>query len=136
MKWTAITDHFAGIPWYRLLSNMDPTTQYNAILGKCLHVSLLFVPARKQRSESGIPRNRRVLMRKRERLKKRPKNGLLPAFIGEKIGALNLALRVSADRELADRERRADACIKFNPKYFFHVCYHQNKIRCSRRSIH
>ena len=51
VKWTAIANHLAGIPWYRLLSNADhPTTQYNAILGECLRASLLFVSVRKRRS--------------------------------------------------------------------------------------
>ena len=54
-------------------------------------------------------------MRKRAKLEKRLKSALFSAFTGGKIEALNLYLRVSADRELADRERRAVTCIKSNP---------------------
>ncbi|KAG0721802.1 hypothetical protein GWK47_045713 [Chionoecetes opilio] len=69
--WDNLKRNLNQVDWQLEMSNSDPEVQYNKFLSKCHEVCEKHVPIRKTASKKSIPRDRKVLMRKRTKLRKK-----------------------------------------------------------------
>ena len=69
ISWEAIKKELDEVDWAPQLRDLDPEAQYNKILKLCLDISKNHVPLRKSSSQKNNPRDRRILMCKRSRLR-------------------------------------------------------------------
>ena len=119
INWENIKKDLQNIDWRAILSPIsDQDKQYNAFLDKCINViTENHVPSRmsKKSTKIIIPRDRRVLMRKRLKLKKRKPT----QKIHQKLIDIELELQESYSNERTNQETTATSKIKSNPKYFY-----------------
>ena len=118
IDWELISKELADINWSEALDiTLNPDQQYNNFLEICLQVLDKNLPLRKlPKKHSRIPRDRRILMRKRKKLtKKNSKSNK----IKQKIIDIEILLQKSHKHERNKLELDATSKIKANPKYFF-----------------
>ena len=103
---------------------------YRKLLGELQRCSSHHVPERKTAHNKIIPRDRRILMRRRRRL-----FGQLKLYTGErsdrikrKISEVNRKLKMSIDLEMEREESRAVENIR-NPKYFYRYARRKNRTK-------
>ena len=71
VSWKKMKSDLGEVDWYQLMQDSDPETQYNLILTRCLQISCRHVPPRRIVNKQCIPRDRKILMRKRTKLRKK-----------------------------------------------------------------
>ena len=115
--------------WYNWLvwNSADPEKQYNVFLESCIAVlNSNEVPLRKtSKKKNIIPRDRRILMRKRNKLRKKFPNNK----IKEKLIDIELELQKSYISERLNCEQNATSKIKTNPKYFYSYAKRYSKTK-------
>ena len=124
--WESLQKALDEIDW-DLIMDCDPETQYNRLLMKCLEISEKYVPLRMLSKKThphknNIPRDRKILMRKRTNLRKKLmkiSNSDSRTRVEEKIVTIDEKLKKSVKLESDREERKAVSCIKNNPKYFY-----------------
>jgi len=119
INWENINKNLEDICWHDFLMTYEsnPDEQYNAFLEKCLEVlTANNLPLRKPpKKKTFIPRDRRILMRKRRKLKKRSPSNKTKARLID----IELKLQNSYANERKTQELDAISKIKVNPKYFY-----------------
>ena len=118
INWEAINKDLQCIDWHKTLhSTSDPEKQYETFIDKCISViSANEVPSRKPKnSHKIIPRDRRVLMRNRAKLKRKHRSNKNV----QKLIDIELKLQQSHRNERQKQELDATSKIKSNPKYFY-----------------
>ena len=100
---------------------------------KVLEVCQCFAPKRVQkRNHAQIPRDRKIMMRKRAKLRKRLESNYGPARlmgIERDLRELEIKIAESHETEMATEERDAISAIKENTKYFFKFASTKCKIK-------
>ena len=123
IDWITLKTDLAGVDWMRELQDLSVEDKYDFILTKCLEICVRYVPERRfNRRKKGVPRDRRVLMRKRRRIRQKinkSSNRNNVASMQDKISRIEAQLKASLDKERADEEHQAVTRVKTNPKYFF-----------------
>ena len=91
------------------------------------------IPAKRTYSRRKIPRDRKILMRKRRKLQHRVSATPLATAgrLQAKIADINEKLRQSINAELEREERRAVETVKNNSKYFFSYAKRRTKLKTS-----
>lgn len=120
--WNAINEDISNINWTDLLENKSSEDIYELILTKLLDISKTHTPTRQNFATRDIPRDRKILMRKRTRLKKTKileTNQYRIERIQNQIREIDNNLSLSCDNELKVAETRAVSKISANPKYFY-----------------
>ena len=101
------------IDWVQIFKNLDPSSQFELLCEKTSNVLAAYVPTRKpyqKNDKVNIPRDRKILMRKRKKCKKKLKNTLNSDKI-QKLNAelvnLELLLQESHKKEKEKMEKTA-----------------------------
>ena len=128
IDWVKFTEAVGNIPWESEFQNLSPEQQLDKFMKYLLHLSELYVPKRKyfiknqNKNHSRIPRERRILMRKRRKLIKKIQNTFSTKIkneIKEQLISIELELQISYSESKKARETRAVNAIKTNAKYFY-----------------
>ena len=119
INWENINKNFEAINWNAILKPLesDPEKQYNVFLDECIAVLVANkVPLRKPpMKQKVIPLDRRILMRKRKKLRKKPFSNRTK----QKLIDIEIQLQSSLNNERQNQELNATSKIKTNPKYFY-----------------
>ena len=121
----SVNKELDSIDWKNALNNLKSNCeqQYNFILEECAAFVKKYIPTKKSvESSNTIPRDRKILMRKRRKLTKRLTKtftNLQWSKIKEKLINIELELLNSHKKERESNELRATSKIKSNPKYFY-----------------
>ena len=127
-NWASINNAIADVNWDQEFSDMSTTEMYCLMKSKLYHISSLFTPVRKQR-KTNIPKDRKILMRKRTKLTKKIALGEDECRTRQQLANIEQKLVESHEAELITREEKAVAAISRNPKYFYHYARMKSKIR-------
>ena len=105
------------------MKGLSAEDKYNFVLSKSLEICVRHVPKRRSsKRKQAIPRDRRVLMRKRRKMQQkiiRRGRANNVASMRDKICRIESRLKASLEMERAAEEQRAVEVVKTNPKYFF-----------------
>ncbi|XP_066920921.1 uncharacterized protein [Clytia hemisphaerica] len=118
IDWENVNKTLDDIDWENILKTYDsnPDEQYNVFLEKCIDViTKSNIPLRTPIKKTIIPRDRRILMRKRMKLKKRQLNKNTKSRLID----IELKLQSSYANERYNQELDAISKIKVNPKFFY-----------------
>ena len=113
------------INWTTELTDMAPEEKYNHFVSTCENIAAQNVPLKRSAVQSGkprVPRERRILMRRRTKVNKQLAKHQPPSKRRELVDELvdiELKLQESYKRSSTAQEQKAIAAIKRNPKYFF-----------------
>ena len=134
-EWEKILDVLGDVNWSNTFQHLSLDEKYNVFMDKLLEVCSRFVPERIIRPKlNKIPRDRRILMKKRGKLNKR-----LLDVRGEdaknriRADIAQIENRISHSHMQEIRKNEADAvrAIKENVKYFYQYAKHKSKIKVS-----
>lgn len=132
VHWENLKQDLSEVDWVHRMDNCDPVAQYETIITTCLDLSRKHVPLRNKRSKLNIPRDRKILMRKRNNLRKKLQHTTsvrTRAQIENKINIIEDDLKKSIEMENDRNEAQAVACIKTNPKYFYKYAANKSKVK-------
>ncbi|KAK3893124.1 hypothetical protein Pcinc_003051 [Petrolisthes cinctipes] len=134
VSWDGLCAFLNSTDWSTSLDHLNPNEQLDLILDTFLKASIQNVPPRSSRNtkSSIIPKDRRLLMRKRGKLRKKlntTTNNDRFEQLTEQISSINAALVDSTTCELAHKEAMAVKSIKENPKYFYTYAFKKSKIK-------
>ena len=118
IDWENISKNLDDIDWDSVLNpyNFNPEKQYDLFIEKCIDIiTASNTPLRKLSKKKIIPRDRRILMRKRKKLKKRRPSRTTK----EKLFDIEVKLQNSYANERINQELDAISKIKANPKFFY-----------------
>ena len=123
IDWESMKDELSSIDWCRKFQNKSPEKIYEMLLEKLLEVAQKYVPPKTFRRFTEIPRDRRILMRKRRRNAQKLNQPTLSSAekkaIEKTLCELEHKLLDSHNAENVRRENEAIDKIEANPKYFF-----------------
>lgn len=133
VSWDGLCEYIHSTDW-SCLAHLTPNQQLDIILDIFLKASIKTVPLRKIKKvkTSIIPKDRKILMRKRSKLRKKLNNTTRKDRISQltqQISGIDAALVDSTSRELAHNEEIAVKSIKENPKYFYTYASKKSKIK-------
>jgi hypothetical protein len=132
--WEEINTELRNISWLDVLESEDSEQLYNALCDQLLSVCQRFTPRRRTGvtgSSSRIPRDRKILMRKRSRLSKavkREPDAAQRDRLSQRVLLLEERLLESHAREKIIMEDRAVASISRNVKFFYSYARKKSKI--------
>ena len=132
LSWADMKKELSEVDWLRLMKGQDAETQYKLLLEKCLEISTKHVPKRRQLYRNNIPRDRKLLMRKRTKLRKKMRHTTKESTkhqIEENITTIEAKLKKSVETENARKEVHAVSCIKTNSKYFYKYAATKSQVR-------
>ena len=135
IKWTEINETLKKHDWVLEFKGLDPSQKFDRFLNVCQYISETFVPKRKvsQNSKRKLPpRERRVLMRKRNKIQKRLQttcNKIKALKLKDALIKIEKQLRDSYKRKSAMDEANAIKAIKRNSKYFFSYAKKFSKVK-------
>ena len=132
--WNAIREATMKTDWPNIFINKTSDDKYNAFYNKMLDICKQYTPVRRQYTKGNIPRDRRILMRKRTNIRKAMAKTINMVKIEEMKGKLHdieIKLAQSHTEELKARETKAIEKIKSNPKYFYAYARSKAVTRCS-----
>ncbi len=137
--WESLKRDLGEVNWEIIMKDCDPEAQYNILMTKCLTISEKYVPLRRPSKKTppykgNIPRNRKVLMRKRTKLRKKLRNTNNTEILMQtenKITTIEEKLKRSVESENDRKEIKAVSCIKTNPKYFYKYAANKSVVRAS-----
>ncbi|KAG0710817.1 hypothetical protein GWK47_022002 [Chionoecetes opilio] len=137
--WESLRRDLGEVKWDSLMKDCDPEVKYDILTTKCLEISEKYVPLRRSSNKTppykgNIPRDRKVLMRKRTKLRKKLKNTNNSEILTQtenKITIIEEKLKRSVKLEDDRKEIQAVACIKTNPKYFYKYAANKSVMRAS-----
>ena len=125
INWEEIANHFKAINWELILSGLTPDEQLNMVMEKIHSICKDNIPLRKTLTKTGkpkIPRDRRILMRKRKKIFDQLKLQLCDARrkkLNRKLVDIEVSLQKSHHVSKMAGETKAIEAIKKNPKYFY-----------------
>ena len=132
IDWEKVDSELSQIDWPLKLVGSDPSAMLETMSREMLAVSVKYVPANRSRvRKSIIPRERRIIMRKRTRINKQIQRatGEKRNSLCKQLDLLEFKLYESHKRDLHNEEARAVSTIKNNPKYFFSYAKKKSKIK-------
>ena len=122
IDWSVIREMFASKDWESLLSNEDPDEIYHQLLAVIEEVCLEKIPKKQEWKKRGIPRDRKLLMRKRSKLNKKLNQmptELQKSQIVSELHVIDNKIVASHRAELTNNEREAVEKIKNDRKFFY-----------------
>ena len=125
IDWELISKQFKDIDWRVVLSGASPDEQLAIIMEKIHNICKANIPLRKSANKSGkpkIPRDRRILMRKRKKLSDKLKLTLSEqrkSKLQRKLVDIEISLQQSHQKSRMASEIKAVEAIRNNPKYFY-----------------
>ena len=125
IDWEQIANLFKAINWDLILSGLPPEEQLNVVMEKIHSICKSNIPLRKTLTKTGkpkIPRDRRILMRKRKKIFEQLKLDISDARrkkLNRKLVDIEVSLQKSHRSSKMLGETKAIEAIKKNPKYFY-----------------
>ena len=125
IEWDKMNEEFETYDWKHAISNLQPDEMLIKIMQVILEVCNKYVPLRKSLYKNGkskIPRDRRILMRKRRKITLKLKSASTKEKkekLERKLINIEIALQKSNQNAKSQHEQKAINAIKSNPKYFF-----------------
>ncbi|KAK4313514.1 hypothetical protein Pmani_015149 [Petrolisthes manimaculis] len=133
VEWECINTALMEVNWQQLMKNLSPEDMYHILCRELSSVCEKFVPIRSyKKNRRFIPRDRKILMRKRTRLAKRimaTRDANLKIRLANSLQLLESKLSASHEREKNYAEQRAVEAIKRNPKFFYKYVREKAKVR-------
>ena len=132
INWEQINDCISNVDWMEKFKNKSTTGMYEAIHETLLEICKKNVPEKRNTPKNNIPRDRRILMRKRSKLKKQVlnKTGHQQDTCQAELRNIELQLLKSHEEEEKRNEEIAVSKIRLCPKYF----YKYARSRCEVKS--
>jgi len=137
IDWAKITEELSTINWENEFHNMQPDDKIQHLIKKCEYICTKHVPQKRPPNtsrKSKIPRDRRILMRRRRKVTKQlGKNPTktLQNRLNQELIEIELKLQKSYSNSTSAQEQKALDAIKRNPKYFFSYVKKFNKVKPS-----
>ncbi|KAK4324726.1 hypothetical protein Pmani_004649 [Petrolisthes manimaculis] len=129
MDWTSMNNAIKIVNWNQELKDMTTIEMYDFIIEKLLFICSKFVPERKvHRRINNIPRDRKILMRKRTKLAEKILHKE-DNRIKEQLWNIEEKLAKSHEAERIKEEEKAVEAISHNPKYFYHYTKMKSNVR-------
>ena len=131
-NWEKIKESFQHTNWNILFQNCTVTEMMVKFLQKCQDIAVVNYPGRSRTKffdQRRIPRDRRILMRKRTKLRKRfqeAKSEQQKNKLHSDLVAIEGQLQASYQNELKEEERKAVEAIKTNSKFFYSYARRHN----------
>ena len=125
IDWEAISEAVKDSIAKQNLNELDPNERLDTLMKILIKVAYRFVPARKSSRKGSftkIPRERRILMRKRRKLMKQLDHQVSvkgKEKVRNKLIQIEILLQNSHREGMKRKEQLALKSIKTNPKYFF-----------------
>ena len=135
VDWEQIKTELNDHNWNEEFSQInDPVDKLNHLIKTCELASIAHVPQKRIAisRKSKIPRDRRVLMRRRRKIIKRlprAKNKSTTNKLTTELIEIEMKLQASFERSTTYQEDKAIQAIKRNPKYFFTYVKKFNKVK-------
>ena len=124
VDWEKMNVDLQVVDWESLLQDMDVSQMADTFIETCLIIASKYAPNKRPHGSNKrkIPRDRRILMRKRTKVKKKFKSCVTPTeqnLIEDKLISIEAQLMASHTRKINFREEKAVNAINVNSKYFF-----------------
>ena len=129
VDWAAINLALSEVDWELKFINKSVEVKYDIIHSILEDLCIKHVPKKRSKKRHIIPRDRRILMKKRSKLLR--KEWLQGTAKMQKLGELEEALQKSHLEEERMEESAAVASIKQNYKYFFKYVKRKGEVRTS-----
>ena len=135
-NWDAINHQLLNVDWITLCQDLSVNEILTEITAICETVVIENAPLKVRGHKTGrkrIPRQRRILMKKRNRLRKKlytSKNLSKTNSIKGKLTDIEQKLQESYTAEDNANERKAVDAIKDNPKFFYTYAKNRSKTQC------
>ena len=130
--WTQIKLELRSINWSELTTGKTPDDIYEVIYGILVEISAKYVPERRSVRRKEIPRDRRILMRKRRKIVikiGKENDQIVKERLKFEAGALEHQLVASHRNETRRTEEKAVKAIKTNSKYFYNYARSKSNIK-------
>ncbi len=130
IDWEKINREIRNTDWHKEMEGKTSNDMYQLFNTRILNICLANIPKKKQPKRYSIPRDRRILIRKRtkmnRRLQERGDNATK-----QKLAGIERDMAKSYQKEAETEEQKAVSNIRRNPKYFFKyakkkACTHTN----------
>ena len=124
-KWPEMKAYLGTTDWHTIFENLNPEEMMSVFLEKCAGAATRFAPKRTSKKKSSkplIPRHRRVLMRRRNKYRKRLQKATHEArksALKSKLIQIERCLQESYNSQAVHDENKAVEAIKENPKFFY-----------------
>lgn len=120
IDWQTVKNKLTEINWLRLFSEQTVDQMLSTITSNLQKICTDHIPKRKCPRAKSIPRDRKILMRKRTKLNKRmTQPGANQDNIRAQLTSIEQQLVTSHETEIKKAEECAVEAIKVNPKYFY-----------------
>lgn len=133
IDWQRICEAVGLVAWQDNMHSMSTNEKWKFIKENLLKICNTYVPEKKGTSaKRRIPRDRRILMRKRCKLKKKLKSDINHNALNkikENLLKIEKELNESCRRELELEEAKAIEAIRRNPKYFYSYTRRKANVR-------
>lgn len=135
INWEELNVAFETYDWKREFRALSPDHMLQRFIEVSLSFSMEYVPKRKsfKKSVNIIPKDRRILMRRRNTVNKCLKDANLYEDRRKKLclelTTIEKALKKSYDEEMSYQEEKAVQAIKRNTKYFYNYAKKFHKIK-------
>ena len=134
IDWEGFNKDMADVNWESEFDNITPEHHLQKLLKILLYYCRKYIPIKKSFNKNGyrIPRDRRILMRRRRKLVKRLSHTFSPKRLNEikeNLTEIELQLQLSHKRSRKADESKAVNSIKVNPKYFFSYAKKHSKTK-------
>ena len=140
VRWSDLEDEMRAVDWVHEFSGKNTEEMYVSFKRILLSTCQKYVPQRKKgNGKKQIPRDRKILMRKRCKWRKKLQVASEPnqiRFLKEKIRDTEQRLRVSHEVEQKRQEDGAIEAIKGNSKFFFDYAKRKAKMRTGIGPLH
>ena len=134
IDWNEVSSAFNSINWNSTLKDLSPEEQLTTVMDEIHKVCEKYIPQRKSQLRSGkpkIPRDRRILMRKRKKINNQLKLKISDQRrlkLNKKLVNIEISLQESFKASKRYGEEKAIEAIKSNPKYFFSYAKKHSKL--------
>ena len=132
IAWDSMEEELHHVHWEDILQHKTPDEIYSTMIDVLNQTCNRYVPKKKSKRKEVIPKDRRLLMRKRRLRSKRLMKAFCPRLkkkLMKEIVNIDEKLKESIKRELENEERKAVSVIKENPKYFYSYARSKSKTR-------
>ena len=134
-NWDAINTEIGSHNWDNLFDNLSVTEMLAKLIEVCENATTNHCPPRSRRKRKDpIPRQRRVLMRKRTKLRKalnKNIDGNRKSIIMSRLIQIESDLQDSYRTQQTTEEEKAVEAIKENPKFFYSYTKSRSELRSS-----
>ena len=136
VNWDQIKQELQQQDWDTVFENLQPADKLTQFTSICESIAVAHTPKRKSSNSkrSKVPRDRRILMRRRRRITLQLAKFPAPSVttkLNKELVEIEIKLQDSYSSSTSIQEQRAVQAIKNNPKYFFSYVKKFSKVKPS-----